>query len=165
MMSPMQLKCRSGYVALLSVLLVSAIAATTVLILFVTSLNTTLNSSSLVQGKAARTLAESCVELALQYVTDNISDPCTTYCGTTVSMANLGMCTIKNIEDLGSGTSWRIRTTGSGTMNITTHYLEIDAFRPDTGNPQTGSAAIITDWKECINFDGAPVATTPCTAL
>jgi hypothetical protein len=155
---------RSGYIALLSVLIVSVIAAATVLILFVTSINATLNSGTVAEGAFAKVMAESCAELALQYVADNVTDPCGTYCGMTVGIAGQGMCKIIDIKDISAGsdgTRWRIRSTGSGTMNIVTRFMEVEAYRNSEGlswaEPR-GSGVLLTSWKECIDF-----TSTPCT--
>jgi len=61
---------RPGYIALLSVLIVSTVAAMTVIILFVTSLSTVFNSGDVGDGKKARAFADACVEVALQEITN-----------------------------------------------------------------------------------------------
>ncbi|HLC76390.1 MAG TPA: hypothetical protein VJB82_04730 [Candidatus Peribacterales bacterium] len=153
---------RSGYIALLSVLMVGSIAAMAVIILFVTSLNTTLNSSDVDEGAVARALADGCIEVALQSITDqrDIGDSCSpedTPCQTVWSVTNQGTCSIQalkyiDIGPIGTGSVWRIRTSGSGTMNRLTKFIEVEAYRPDTVNPMTGSAVVIMNWSECVDF-------------
>jgi len=137
---------RPAYIALLTVLIVSVIAATTVLILFVTSLNSTLNSGNVYEGKVARMLADSCAELALQSVTNGSSDPCPAPCKVTATFPQ-GTCKVVEITDLGGGNNWRIRTTGSGITNSIIRRIEIEAYRS-----QYGSSAFVTRWDEVVSF-------------
>jgi hypothetical protein len=137
---------RDGYIALLTVLIVSVIAATTILILFVTSLNTTLNSGNVYEGKAARLLADACAELALQSITNGSSAPCPAPCEVAAAFSQ-GQCNIVEITDLGGGNNWRIRTTGSGVTNSVVKRVEIEAYRL-----RSGSAAVVTSWDEVVSF-------------
>src|SRR3989344_7262779 len=64
---------KGGYIALLSVLMVGSIAAMAVIVLFTTSLNTSLNSADVEEGTVARNLADACAERGLQLITDQRS--------------------------------------------------------------------------------------------
>ena len=143
---------RHGYIALLSVLIISAVAASTVLILFITSLSTSLNSADTSRGKVAKSLSEACAELALQRLTDGSVDPCnvpSAICSAPYPLSQ-GSCNIVSIVNT-SGTTWRIRTTGTTTIGSITKFLEIEANRASTS-----VAATVNSWKECLN------ATVPC---
>ncbi len=151
---------RAGYIALLSILMVSAIAAMTIIILFVTSLNTSLNSGDVEEGTVARALADGCIETALQWITDQLdtSDSCSpgaSPCNSKWEVQDRGTCTIQAVYHTGSvgaDTIWRVRATGSGVTNTVKKYIEVEAYRPDTADPMTGSAVIIQSWNECVNF-------------
>lgn len=137
---------RPAYIALLTVLIVSVIVATTIFILFITSLNSTLNSGNVFEGKIAKMHASSCAELALQSITNGSSDPCPAPCNVTAMFSN-GMCKIIEITDLGGENNWLIRTTGSGVTNSIIKRIEIEAYRL-----QSGSAATVTRWDEVVSF-------------
>jgi hypothetical protein len=138
---------RPGYIALLSVLIISAVAASTVLILFITSLTTSLNSSDTSRGKIAKGLAEACAEVALQSLRDGtISADCTN-CATFAFTK--GSCVI-TLADNTTGDNWDIRTTGTSSVGSITKYLEIKAQKPVNIEPT------VTSWKECLD------ATIPC---
>ncbi len=134
---------RHGYIALLSVLIISAVAASTVLILFITSLSTSLNSADTSRGKVAKSLAEACAELALQKLTSGLAASCTGVACSAEQVLSQGSCTIDEITNT-SGTTWRIRTTGSTTIGNITKFLEIEA------NRASGVAATVNSWKECV---------------
>src|SRR3989344_6037161 len=141
---------RRGYIALLSVLIISAVAASTVLILFITSLSTSLNSADTARRKVAKGLAEACAELALQILTSGLPSSCIgPACSEPQTLAQ-GTCTIDEIRNV-SGTTWSIRTTGSTTIGGISKYLEVEANRA-----AIGAAATVNTWKECVN------ATVPC---
>jgi hypothetical protein len=133
---------RKGYVALLSVLIVSAVAATTVLIIFVTSLSATLNSGDISEAKRAKSHANACAEIGLQKLTNGSSAPCPSPCNLITTFTNEGICTLIEVNNT-SGKNWRIRATGSGTRNTITKYIEVQAYRS-----RVGSAATVLDWKE-----------------
>lgn len=158
-----------GYVALLSVLLVSAIAAMTVLMLLVTSLNTTLNSGDVGEGRAARAMADACMEKALLLLrseTIGANYSCADNCGISWTMANQGTCFVKAIKDIGAppdGTLFRIRATGAGpSSDPITKYVETEAYRKPqvAGNPPQAFAPEAIRWEECRDFlksiDGTP---------
>ena len=134
-----------GYIALLSVLILGTIAASTVLVLLSTSLSSTLNSGNLTSGKIAKSMAEACGEFGLQRLTNGSATPCST-CPVTTNLPQVGSCKLLSITNT-SGTTWRIRTTGSGVTNNVTKYLEITAQRI-----ASGSAATITSWREVTGF-------------
>ena len=151
---------KPGYIALLSVLMVGAIASMAIIILFATSLNTTLNSGDIGEGAIARAMAENCAETALQWLTDQIAtddswSPEGTKCQTTWSVADQGTCNIQavsHIDSIGTDTIWRVRSTGSGVMNTLTKFIEVEAYRKDTEDPLTGSAVVVLQWSECLDF-------------
>lgn len=154
------LRSRQGYIALLSVLMVGAIAAMAVIVLFMTSLNTSLNSADVEEGTIARNLADACAERGLQMITDqrsttNSCHPSGTPCNTIWQVAGQGTCTLRAVYHYGmsgSDTLWRVRATGSGVMNTLTKYVEAEIYRPEPAGAATGSAGIIMNWNECINF-------------
>jgi len=160
LISKPHLRGGEGYIALLSVLMVGAIASMAIIVLFVTSLSTTLNSGDIGEGALARAMADSCAETALQWLTDKMktSDSCSpegTECQTIWSVQDQGTCTIQavsHINSVGADTVWRIRTTGSGVLNALTKFVEVEAYRKDTGDPMTGSAVVILQWNECLDF-------------
>ena len=166
-MAPLQNphSAHSGYIALLSVLIVGAIASMAVIILFITSLNTTLNSSDVAEGSAARSLADGCIEIALQSITNQrlTANSCSeegSACNTSWAVAGVGTCSLRALQNLAGppppNSLWRIRATGSGITNTVKKYVEVEAYRPGTGNP-TGSAAVIVSWDECVDFS-EPIA-------
>ncbi len=142
---------RPGYIALLSVLIISSVAASTVLILFITSLSSSLNSADTARGKITKSLTEACAELALQRLTNGSSNPCSVspVCPATYTLSQ-GSCIIDSITNT-SGTNWRIRTTGTSSIGSITKYLEIRAQRLSAG-----VAATVSSWRECLNFSLDP---------
>lgn len=145
---PAEAQCaKAGYVALLSVLLVAALSASTVLILFITSLNTTLSSSDVSRGKTSKATVEACAELALQRLASGLANPCST-CPVSYALSQ-GNCTVHSILN-SSGNTWRIRVSGSGSMSTITKYLEIDAVRV------VASPVGISAWRECLDFSSSP---------
>jgi hypothetical protein len=151
---------RMGYVALLSVLLVSVIAATTILILFITSTTSTLNSGDVMQAKAAKAYAEACAETGLQRVTDGKSVPCNPE-SCPLPAVNFtspnGTCTVVNIYGIDAQT-FRIRATGKAMQQSLTKYIEVKAFRDSQG-----VAATVQSWEECVDF--AQPITSDCQSL
>lgn len=151
---------KPGYIALLSILMVSAVAAMTIIILFVTSLNTSLNSGDVEEGTVARALADGCIETALQWITNqrstsNSCSPGVSPCNSKWEVQDRGTCTIQAVYHAGTAgadTIWRVRTTGSGITNTVKKYVEVEAYRVETADPMTGSAVIIQSWNECVNF-------------
>lgn len=156
-------RSQRGYIALLSVLMVGAIAAMAVIVLFMTSLNTTLNSADVEEGTIARNLADACAERGLQIITDqrstgNSCAPSGTPCNIVWKVAGQGTCTLQAVyhyQTIGSDTLWRVRATGSGVMNTLTKFVEAEIYRPEPAGATTGSAGIIMNWNECINFSQA----------
>ena len=153
-------RSQRGYIALLSVLMVGSIAAMTVIILFMTSLNTSFNSADVEEGTVARNLADACAEKGLQLISDqrstaNSCSPAGTPCNITWQVTGQGTCTLQAVYHTGNSgldTLWRVRATGSGTMNTLTKYVEAEIYRPEPSGATTGSAGIIMNWNECINF-------------
>lgn len=157
--------CRPGYIALLSILIVSAMAATTVLILFVTGITSTLNSGDTFNGKLAKSLAEGCMERALQSLTScdilcktgtpaDCNDASTPDCASSPPIAfGNNQCSIFSIEET-APTVWRLRTTG--TVGTVKKYIEVEATKPV---PPPDVAAETTSWKECLDFSSTPCDT------
>ena len=117
--------------------------------LFVTSLNATLNSGDVANEKLAKTAAEACAELALQKLTSGASSPCTSLCSVTQPLAQ-GQCVVDTITGT-DATGWVIRAQGQNAVNPITKYLEIKALRTAPGVP-----AVVTSWRECLD------STSPC---
>jgi hypothetical protein len=134
---------KGGYVALLSVLIVAAIAASTIIVLFVTSLSTTINSGNIGSSRMARVLADACAERALLSLTVNALIP-----PQTISDFDEGECAIVSINSLG-GNNWEVHTTGSinNPIGSVVKFIEITALKPGLGQ-----AAVVTSWKECLQF-------------
>lgn len=175
---------RPGYVALLSVLIVSTIAAMTVIILFVTSLSTVFNSGDVGESKIARAFADACAEVALQTITNNVVTVAT-HCDVVTPPAQCnsnwgaiqpweptageGSCYLiaaymyEEVDDpdATNDTRWRIRATGTGPSGNITKYVEVDAYRSENDDPMDGDAAVVERWVECIDFSAA--ITVQCT--
>jgi hypothetical protein len=134
---------RPGYIALLSVLIVAAIAASTILVLFITSLNSALSSMNISEAKLSRSLADACAERALQSLTDNAP-----LSPQQIRSFSGGSCTIRTIVNV-SGNLWRIQTTGAtlNPLSPIVKYLELEALKPSTS-----SAALVSSWRECLSF-------------
>lgn len=92
---------QSGYVALMTVLIVGAIATTTALTLLVTSADGQRSALVTQQSKQARVLAIACGEEALQVMHDN-----TSYTGTDTLALGQGTC------------SYTVSSTGVSTRSI-----------------------------------------------
>ena len=137
--------CRAGYVALLSVLIVSVIAATTVAVLFTTSLDTTLNSGNITDAKIARALADACAEKALLQLRTGTSTPCTGLCETAQTFTT-GTCKIIDITS-SDQQHWTIQTTGSGVTRRITKYIQVEAYRLSAG-----SAPAVLQWVETTEW-------------
>ena len=146
---------RSGYVTLLSVLIVAAIAASTVLILFVTSLNASLNSGDTANGKIAKAAAEACAELALQKLSSGLAIPCSGCIGDyPLSVSPSQKCAISafsGTDGPAPANGWTIRSQASDPKNTITKYLEVKATRANAA-----SEAVVTAWKECLDFSTSP---------
>ena len=181
---PKQQSTRPGYVALLSVLIVSTVAAMTVIILFVTSLSTVFNSGDVGEGKIARAFADACAEMALQEITNQVpkgedcDDPsnspnanCPCYFSGSPHCwiieweptAGEGSCDLvaaymyDEIDDADAtdDTRWRIRATGTGPSGDVTKYVEVDAYRSENDDVVDGDAAVVERWVECVDFTAA----------
>lgn len=149
---------RKGYIALLSILIVAAIAASTVLTLFITSLTTTLNSGDTATGRVAKAAAEACGELALQRLSGGLTNPCNNCLATyPITSSPLLQCSIVYFSGMDGALPnvWTIRTQASDPKNTITKYLEIRATR---ASPAAG--AVLRSWRECLNFSTTPP--TPC---
>ena len=141
-------KKSSGYIALLSVLMVSAITSATVLILLATSLNSILNSGDTKEGRIALFLADACAELALQRISNLETYPCTSpsaLCGETITLPN-GTCEVVNIANLGGGINWKIKTFGTNSLGSITKFIEVNA------NRQIGETLNAVRWVEVVGF-------------
>ena len=139
---------KSGYIALLSVLIVSAITSATVLILLATSLNSILNSGDTREGRISLFLADACAELALQRISDLEISPCTSpsaLCDQTIALPN-GTCKVLDIENLGGGVHWKIKVSGTNSAQSITKYIEVVASRP------TGASVNAITWTEVVSF-------------
>lgn len=107
------MQSRSGYIALLSILMVAAIAASTVLILFTTSVNQVQNAADTERGLAALMAANACAERALEYIRESGSvneDNIKLAVGT--QTVGIGECIINSFAPLPNG-NYAIRAKGS----------------------------------------------------
>lgn len=141
------LSLHSGYIALLSVLIVSAITSATVLILLTNSLSSALNSGDVREGRAVRALADACAELALYRISTDELTPCsspTALCGEIIALPT-GTCSVVSIENLGSNLQ-RIRTTGANSASTFTKYIELEVYKT------TGVVPTIKNWGEVGGF-------------
>ena len=156
--------CRHGYIALLSILIVSAMAAATVLILFVTGITSTMNSADSFNGRLAHALSEACMERSLQSLTscdilchDGTQLECDDGTAATCSMAapyeivfGSNKCQIVAFVNTAANI-WRIRTTG--VVGTVKKYIEVEASK--TPLPAL-LAAGVTAWRECLAFPALP---------
>jgi type II secretory pathway component PulK len=123
---------QSGYVALLSVLIVGAIATATGIALLVTSSDSQRSALISQQSKQARALAVACSEEALQVIFDD-----TVYTGTGNVTLGQGSC------------SYTVTSTGSTTRTISVTGTVNNTLRKILINVTIGSSNIsITSWQD-----------------
>ena len=123
---------RSGYVALLTVLIVGAIATATALILLVTSADSQRSALVQQQSKQARVVAVACGEEALQTIHDD-----TAYTGTNNLSIGQGSC------------SYTVTSTGASTRRIDVTATVGTISRKIQINATIGASNIsITSWQD-----------------
>jgi len=122
----------AGYVALITVIIVGAVATTAGVALLDTGADAQRSALIELQSKEARNLAAACAEEALQVVHDNIA-----YSGTNNLSMGLGGCTYTV-----SVTSGTVRTIiASGTVDNVVRKLQLSVT--------IGSSSIsVTSWQE-----------------
>lgn len=122
----------TGYVALLSILIVGAAAAAIALTLLITGTDAQRSGLITQQSAQARWLADACVEEALQQIHD-----ATAYTGTnTLSLAS-GSC------------NYTVTSTGANTRAVTASANINNVVRRVTAYVTIGSSSIsITSWQE-----------------
>lgn len=122
----------SGYIALLSVLIVGAAASAVALTLLVTGTDAQRSGLVSQQAAQARWLVNACAEEALQQIHD-----ATSYTGTNTLNLTPGSC------------SYTVTSTGSSTRTITASASLNNVVRKITVYVTIGSSSIsITSWQE-----------------
>lgn len=123
---------QSGYIALLTVLIVGAIATTTATILLVTSADSQRSALVTQQSKQARALVVACGEEALQTIHDN-----TAYTGTDALSLGIGNC------------SYTVTSTGVNTRSVAVTATVGNISRKALINATIEVSNIsITSWQE-----------------
>lgn len=124
---------KKGFVALISVIILSAISVIVVTSAFSFSTNNLVNLRVTQSTLKAKANADSCVEIALNKLKTTLS-----YAGNETVTMDCGSCTISAVT--GSGNTNRTFTT-SGTCNSTTRRMSVSVT---TVNPST----VLGSWKE-----------------
>lgn len=126
-------KKKQGFVALVSVIVLSVIAIIVVTSVFSFNTNNLVNIKTTQNALKAKTNADSCVEIGLNKLKTLL-----TYAGNETVVMDCGSCVISTIS--GSGNSGRAFTS-TGTCNNVTRRMSVTVT---TVNPTT----VIGDWKE-----------------
>lgn len=124
---------QKGFVAIIAVLVISAIGISIGLSLILIGINSTRTSLSQIQSAQARGLANACMEEALQKLRESIY-----YSGNEAQTLTSGSCQIQTIT--GSGNTNRTITTSS-TVGSDTRKVQVVV---STVNP----AIAISSWQE-----------------
>lgn len=123
---------QSGYIALLAVLIVGAVATATSLVLLATSANSQRSALTSQQAKQARALAVACSEEALQLINED-----TAYTGTGNLTLGQGSCT------------YTVASTGASTRTIATTATVGNILRKIQISVTIGASNItITSWQD-----------------
>ena len=131
-------KKKSGYVVLMTILLLSAIGMAISLFLLSSGVNNAKIIIAKEQGMIARHLADACGEKALDNLRKNIN-----YSGNESISFTEGSCFIRTV--LGTGNSNRtIQTTGTKNDIIRKEEIKINTVSPQIN---------ITSWKEVSDFE------------
>jgi hypothetical protein len=126
---------KNGYVALISVLSISAVGLAIASALLILGVDSTKTSINIYQGFESRELAHACSELALQQIRDNVS-----YLGTNTHNIGNGSC-VYTVASLG-GQSREIISSGAVSNTIRREKIIISAINPNI---------IISYWQEIAN--------------
>ena len=125
---------QNGYVALLSVLIVGAIATTVGVTLLLTGTDSQRETLVTQQSAQARSLVDACAEEALQQLHDN-----TAFTGTNGLTLSQGTC------------SYTVTSTGASTRTITANSTVGNVVRKVAVYVTISSSSIsITSWQEVI---------------
>lgn len=124
---------KKGYITLLSVIVVAALASAVTFGFLSRGISASKNTSSFEAAIRARALADQCAEIALQKIRDEATF---TTAGTSVSSVD-GNCTY-TIKNLG-GNRRSIITTGHSGSGIKNVAVEVDGINP---------YIVILSWKE-----------------
>ncbi len=129
-------QANSGYIVLISVLVVSAVGAAVAMAVILFGLGSSRNSFSLEQSAQSRSLANACAEEALQQIRDNSS-----FSDNSSFPLGQGLCEY-NVADLGAENRF---ITASGTVGtiVRKSQVSIDAINPVIN---------ITSWLEVADF-------------
>lgn len=126
---------KKGYIALLSVMLISAIGITIMIALIATGVNASKTDFSLQQSGGARAMASSCAEEALQKILET---------STTSAVGNL---------IIASGTCSYLITSSSSIVTINaTGFLGTVTSKIKVVIATTSPAIILSSWEEVADF-------------
>lgn len=127
----------NGFIALISILAITAIAGTIALGLILLGVNSTRTNLVYIQSAQARALANTCMEEALMKLRESIY-----YTGNETLSLTSGSCQIQTISGTGN-TNRTINTTA--TVSNTTRKVQVVVA---TVNP----AISLTSWQEMADF-------------
>ena len=127
---------KEGYVALVTMLIVSAIAVSLSITSLTIGLSSSRSSFSLEQSLQAYALSKSCLEEALKEMVDNNA-----FTGGTTIFLGQGSCTYLVIND--GGDNRTIEATGSVSSSVRRLQVTTDAFTPSIN---------ITSFEEVSDF-------------
>ena len=126
----------SGYITLVSVLIIGAIGVTLTTAVILAGVSTSQTSFTLEQGKEARALADACAEEALQQIRDNAS-----YTGSSGLTYSNGTCTYSVVSTGGENRTIE----AEGLVGTIRRRAELTI---DTISPQIN----IVTWQEVADF-------------
>lgn len=129
-------KINSGYIALISVILVSAIGVAIMLSVISTGISATKTDFSLQQSGSARSLASSCAEEALQKIVET---------GTTSGSANLTLASGTCAYAITSINGQNITINSTGMLGTVTSKIKVVIAT-------TTPAVTLSSWQEVADF-------------
>lgn len=132
-----QERLNSGFITLISVLIVAAIGVTVGIYVILNSLGFARSSLAAIQSAQARALANACANEALQQVHDNLA-----YAGTGSLVMGEGSCSY-TVTVL-TGNSRKVIASGTVGTIIRKVQIEITALRPNIN---------VSSWKEVADFN------------
>ncbi len=132
----LQKEARSGYVALISVIVISAIGLTIMLSVIAAGVDASKTDFSLQQSGGARSLASSCVEEALQQITET---------GTTSSAGNLVIASGTCMYTITSVNGGNITIQSTGLLGSVTSKLKVLIATTSPG-------VSLSSWEEVADF-------------
>lgn len=137
MPQPLFVNNSSGFVALVSVLIVTVIGAAIVVSLILLGIGSTRTSFALEQSNQAKALANACAEEALQRLAEDSS-----YAGELTIELGRGTCRIEEVQGAGN-TEREIRVNGKVASIVKRVYVEVERIKPTLQ---------IRQWQEVADF-------------